>query len=139
MKRGKKTWTEKLDQHMEAKIVRIDKKFAGIPAGSDLFVPTPRIVEAYVRQIPKGVSVSPQTLRKDLATAHKAGETCPVTAGIFLRIIAEAAFEQLQQGKKLKDIAPFWRVIDEHSTTAKKLSFGTGFLIEQRRKEKLAA
>jgi hypothetical protein len=139
MKRGKKTWTEKLDPQIEAKVVTTDKNFAGVPAGSQLFVPTPRIVESYIRKIPRGVSVSPQTLRKDLASEYKAEATCPVTTGIFLRIIAEAAFEQLQAGKKIKDIAPFWRVVDEASPTAKKLSFGTDFLIEQRRKEKLAA
>ena len=102
-------------------------------------MPTPRIVEAYIRKIPKGVSVSPQTLRKDLANEYKAEATCPVTTGIFLRIVAEAAYEQHLAGKPLKDLAPFWRVIDEQSPTAKKLSFGTAFLSEQRAKEKLAA
>ncbi len=135
----KKSWTQKLDPKTEAKIVQLDKDFAGIPAGSDLFVPTPRIVEAYIRKIPKGVSVTPQTLRKDLASEHKAEATCPVTTGIFLRIVAEAAYEQYQAGSRLKDLAPFWRVIDTQSPTAKKLSFGTEFLLDQRAKEKLAA
>ena len=135
----KRTWTQKLDPKTEAKIVQLDKEFAGCPAGGDLFVPTPRIVEAYIRKIPKGVSVSPQTLRKDLANEYKAEATCPVTTGIFLRIVAEAAYEQHLAGKPLKDLAPFWRVIDEQSPTAKKLSFGTAFLSEQRAKEKLAA
>jgi hypothetical protein len=135
----KKTWTQKLDPKMEAKVVKTDKNFAGIPAGSDLFVPTPRIVEAYIRKIPKGVSVTPQTLRKDLASEYKAEGTCPVTTGIFLRIIAEAAYEQYQAGKPLKDLAPFWRVIDLQSPTAKKLTFGIDFLKTQREKEKLAA
>ena len=139
MKRGKKTWTEKLDPKFEAKIVQLDRDFAGIPAGGDMFVPTPRIVEAYIRKIPKGVSVTPPTLRKDLASEYKAEGTCPITVGIFLRIIAEAAYEQYQAGKAHKDIAPFWRVIDMKSPTAKKLSFGTEFLAQQRAKEKLAA
>ena len=135
----KKTWTQKLDPKTEAKLVQLDKDFGGVPAGNDLFVPTPRIVEAYIRKIPKGVSVTPQTLRKDLANEYKADGTCPVTTGIFLRIVAEAAYEQYQAGKPLKDLAPFWRVIDLQSPTAKKLSFGTEFLIAQRAKEKLTA
>ncbi len=135
----KKTWTQKLDQKTPAKIVQLDKDFAGVSTGGDLFVPTPRIVEAYIRKIPKGVSVSVQTLRKDLANEYKAEGTCPLTTGIFLRIIAEAAYEQYQAGKPLKDLAPFWRVIDSQSPTAKKLSFGSEFLLEQRAKEKLAA
>ncbi|NOT60643.1 MAG: hypothetical protein HOP19_10525 [Acidobacteria bacterium] len=139
MKRGKKTWTQKLDQKTPAKIVELDREYAGVPAGGGLFVPTPRLVEAYVRKIPKGVSVTPQTLRKDLATEHKADGTCPLTTGIFLRIVAEAAYEQYLAGTPLKDLAPFWRVIDLQSPTAKKLTFGTDFLKTQREKEKLAA
>ncbi len=134
----KKTWTQKLDPKTEAKVAQLDKPFAGLPAGSDIFVPTPRIVEAYVGKIPKGMSVTPQALRKDLASEYKADATCPVTTGIFLRIIAEAAYEQYQAGKSIKNIAPFWRVIDMQSPTAKKLSFGTEFLAQQRAKEKLA-
>jgi hypothetical protein len=135
----KKTWTQKLHPKTEAKVVQLDREYAGVPAGGDLFVPTPRIVEAYIRKIPKGVSVTPQTLRKDLASEYKAAGTCPLTTGIFLRIIAEAAYEQYQAGKPLKDLAPFWRVIDLQSPTAKKLTFGTDFLKTQREKEKLAA
>ena len=138
-KTQKKSWTQKLDPKTEAKVVQLDREYAGVPAGGDLLVPTPRIVEAYVRKIPKGVSVTPQTLRKDLASEYKAAGTCPLTTGIFLRIIAEAAYEQYQEGKSLKEIAPFWRVIDMKSPTAKKLSFGTEFLAQQRAKEELAA
>jgi hypothetical protein len=133
----KKSWTQKLDQKTPARIVQLNREYAGVPAGGDLFVPTPLIVEAYIRKIPKGVSVTPQTLRKDLASEYKAEGTCPLTTGIFLRIVAEASFEQYQEGKPIKDITPFWRVIDANSPTAKKLTFGTEFLIAQRTKEKL--
>lgn len=139
MKHGKKTWTEKLDPKIEAEVVKTEKDFAGVPAGTRLLVPTPYIVESYIRKIPKGVSVTPQTLRKDLAAEYKAEATCPLTTGIFLRIVAEAAYEQYLAGKPLKDLAPFWRVIDLQSPTAKKLTFGTDFLKTQREKEKLAA
>ncbi|MDI6917975.1 MAG: MGMT family protein, partial [Thermoplasmatales archaeon] len=35
--------------------------------------------------------------------------TCPITTGIFIRIAAEAAEEDLRSGKK--KITPYWRVI----------------------------
>jgi len=103
-----------------------------------LLVAAPRIVEQYINQIPKGTSVSPQTLCKDLASEYKA-DACPISTGIFLRIVAEAAYEQHRAGKSLKEIAPFWRVIDEKSPTAKKLACGQEFIKAQRVKEGLAA
>ncbi len=52
-------------------------------------------------------------------------------------IQSEAANEQLEQGVALKNITPFWRMIEPNSPLAKKLSFGQGFLKEQRKKEKI--
>lgn len=127
----KKTWTDKLNEAKEPKTKHIDMDFADIPAGSTMFIATPQLIDAYVREIGAGKRVNIKTLRKDLALEHKADYTCPVTTGIFLRIVAEANYEQLQQGKSVKDITPFWRVIEPDSPLAKKLSFGQDFLKKQ--------
>ena len=66
---------------------------------------------------------------------HNADYTCPVTTGIFLRIVAEANYEKWQQGKALEEITPFWRVIEPNSALAKKLTFGQDFLLKQIDKE----
>lgn len=100
------------------------KDFADIPAGSKMLIATPAIIDQYVRQIPKGKSGSLQTMRKDLAAEFQAEYTCPVTTGIFLRIAAEAALADLEQGKSVSRITPFWRVIDERAPIAKKISCG---------------
>lgn len=100
-----------------------------------MLIPTPKLIDEYIRQIPEGKIVEPTTLRHDLAIEHGAEVTCPLTTGIFLRIVAEAAYEEYQNGKPVRKITPFWRVIDEKSTTAKKLTFGTMFIKEQREKE----
>lgn len=133
----RKSWQEKLHIERQPQIERSDKDFAGIKAGQMMLIPTPMLVDAYIRQIPKGKQVDIATLRKDLAAEYHAEVTCPLTTGIFVRISAEAAYEEYEQGKPLNKITPFWRVIDEHSPSAKKLSFGTGFLKEQRLKEGL--
>ena len=101
-----------------------------------MLIPTPRLVEAYIRQIPQGKFVDTSTIRNDLATEHGAEVTCPLTTGIFLRIVAEAAYEEFQGGKPIDEITPFWRVISETSPTAKKLTCGADFLKEQRAKER---
>ena len=133
----RKTWIEKRDLSKEAKVEVLDKDFADMKIGEKMLVATPQIVDAYVRHIPKGKEGSLLQMRKDLAAEYHADKTCPVTSGIFLRIVAEAAYEELQQGKPASKITPFWRIITEKSPAAKKLSFDTDFLTEQRKKEGL--
>lgn len=131
----RKTWTDKLHETKQAKVKRIETDFADIPAGSSMFIATPQIIDGYVKQLKKGAQVNIKTLRKDLALQHGADYTCPVTTGIFLRIVAEAAYENLQQGTPVSKLTPFWRVIEPDSPLAKKLSFGQDFLKKQIRAE----
>jgi ABC-type uncharacterized transport system ATPase subunit len=133
----KKTWLDKLNETKEPKIKRIDIDFADIPAGSNMLIATPKIIDKYIQEIGVGKRIDTKTLRKDLAIAHNADYTCPVTAGIFLRIVAEANYEKLQQGKHVKEITPFWRVIEPKSVLAKKLTFGQDFLLQQIEKERI--
>ena len=102
-----------------------------------MLVATPLIVDAYVRKIPKGHSTSFLTMQEDLAREHKADKTCPVSTGIFLRISAEAAYENFLLSASDENITPFWRVIDETMKVAKKLTCGIEFLCEHRQKEGL--
>ena len=127
----KKSWLDKLNEHKEPKIKRIDIDFADIPSGSNMFIATPKIIDQYIQEIGFGKRVDVKTLRKDLAIEHNADYTCPVTTGIFLRIVAEANYEKLHQGKQLDEITPFWRVIEPNSALAKKLTFGQEFLLQQ--------
>ena len=131
----KKSWLDKLNENKEPKIKRIDIDFADIPAGSNMFIATPKLIDQYINEIGVGKRIDLKTMRKDLAIEHNADYTCPVTTGIFLRIVAEANYEKLQQGKHLEEITPFWRVIEPNSALAKKLTFGQDFLLEQIEKE----
>jgi hypothetical protein len=133
----KKTWTEKLQVKKEPQVKKIDKDFWGYTRGDGMYISTPQIIEDYIKQIAKGKSVDTISMRNDLAVENNAVFTCPLTTGIFLRIVAEAANEQLEQGVALKNITPFWRMIEPNSPLAKKLSFGQDFLKEQRKKEKI--
>jgi hypothetical protein len=135
----RKTWIEKRDINKGPVVKKLDKDFADMHTGDKMLIATPGIVDEYIRQIPAGHQSSLGQMRKDLAAEYGADVTCPVTSGIFLRIVAEAAWEEFQQGKPIKQITPFWRMIDEQSASAKKLSFGTDFLIARRKKEKLSS
>lgn len=131
----KKTWLDKLIEKKESQTKRIEMKFADMPAGSNMFIATPQIINQYIQEIGFGKHIDTKTLRKDLALEHNADYTCPVTTGIFLRIVAEANYEKLQQGQSIDEITPFWRVIAPNSPLAKKLTFGQEFLMQQIEKE----
>jgi hypothetical protein len=135
-----KTWTDKVnDLTKEFQVKKLDKDFADMHAGGKMLIATPKIIDEYVRHIPKGKSGSLATMRKDLANEYGADYTCPVTSGIFLRIVAEAAHEQIEKGTPIAKVAPFWRVVDEKSALNKKLSFGSQFVVNQRKKEGIAS
>jgi hypothetical protein len=127
----KKTWLEKFNERKEPQIKRLEKAFADMSADSMMLIATPRLIDEYIREIGFGRQIDTKTLRADLAAEHHADYTCPVTTGIFLRIVAEANYEKWQQGQPIEDISPFWRVIDPNSELAKKLSFGQDFIIQQ--------
>jgi hypothetical protein len=131
----KKSWLDKLNENKEPKIKRIEIDFADIPSGSMMFIATPKLIDEYIQEIGVGKRINIKTLRKDLAIAHNADYTCPVTTGIFLRVVAEANYEKLQQGKHVEEITPFWRMIEPNSALAKKLTFGQDFLLQQIEKE----
>jgi hypothetical protein len=135
---NKKTWTDKVDDPLKVhKVEKLGKRFSDMNVGDKMFIATPKIIAGYIESIPKGRSIPLITLRKDLATEFGADNTCPLTTGIFLRIAAEAALEQLHDGKNISRITPFWRVVDEKMPVAKKLSCGVGFIKAQRKKEGL--
>jgi hypothetical protein len=133
---GKKSWQEKFNVDFGPSIVKAEKGFAGIKTGQMMLIPTPALVDAYIRQVPKGNTINIQQLRKDLAAEYHAEVTCPLTTGIFLRIVSELALEQLSNGRSVHEITPFWRVIDPRSASAKKLSCGPGFIEIKRKNEK---
>ena len=83
----KKSWLDKLNEKKEPKIKRIDFDFADIPSGSNMFIATPKLIDQYIQEIGIGKRIDIKTLRKDLALAHNADYTCPVTTGIFLELL----------------------------------------------------
>jgi hypothetical protein len=74
-------------------------------------------------------------MREDLARLYQAEKTCPVSTGIFLRISAEASYEEFQQVRSDEKITPFWRAIDQNMKVAKKLTCGISFISERRLRE----
>lgn len=131
-----KSWTDKLDAGQP--VVKPSPRTVGdVIEGQTMLVPTARQVDDFIRSIPKGVKVDVRALRTALAIENGAEVSCPVYMGYHLRTVAEAANEALQRGVPLKDITPFWRVLDANTPTTKRLSCGAEFVAEHRRREGL--
>ncbi len=130
-----KSWGEKLLAGQPAHVSPMAKAMWGLNKGDKLFIATPVMVRDYMKKIRKGSSRTIGQMREDFAKAHKADATCPMTASIFARIASEAALEEMEDGKPIDKITPFWRLIDAKSPIAKKLSCGTALVAKMRQKE----
>lgn len=119
-------------------VKQLDFDFAGLKRGTTMLVSSPGEIVAYLRAIPPGQTRSVADMRAELARAHDADTTCPASTPIFLRVVAEAAWEELEAGGDPERITPFWRVIEPESRLAQKLSCGAEFVAAMRAREQVA-
>ncbi|MDP2662485.1 MAG: MGMT family protein [Dehalococcoidia bacterium] len=103
------TWREKLEKKQEPKIVDVPLDWQQRYGTGKMLVPTPLLIDDLMRKVPEGRLITVDQIRERLARDFNVGSTCPLTTGIFLRIAAETAEEDLQLGKK--EVTPYWRVI----------------------------
>jgi len=131
----KKSWREKLAASTGFVVKPAPIDIAGMKTGDIMLVPAAGMIDDFIRGLPPGTSIDVRALRRELAQRHGAKVTCPITTGFHLRTVAEAAYEAYRAGAKLASITPFWRVLDEHAPTVRRLACGIGFVTRQRRRE----
>lgn len=96
------------------------------PKGRGLMlIPVPLDLDVLIRRVPSGRLVTVDALRDRLAREHGADFTCPLVTGIFLRIVAEAAEEEVAQGKDRAQVTPWWRVVKRDGALNPKFPGGT--------------
>lgn len=126
-------WREKIDRITEFKVtdvpLRMQKRFGK----GKMLIPRPSDMEGLIRKIRKGKLITKSDLRNRLSAEFSADVTCPITSGIFLRIIAEAAEEESGNGKKV--ITPYWRVINNDGSLNEKFPGGEKHQAEYLRNE----
>jgi len=98
-----------------------------------MLVPSPREVEACIRNVRKGSVTTVSEIREFLARRHGVDVTCPLTTGIFVRIAAEAAEEDARSGKTR--ITPYWRVVKDDGSLNPKFPGGVERQAERLRAE----
>jgi alkylated DNA nucleotide flippase Atl1 len=82
---------------------------AAFPAGR-MLISSPLELASVIERIPKGRVLRQADLRASVAKSHRADYACPVTTGLFVRILADATEEERGHGGT---IMPYWRVVGD--------------------------
>lgn len=133
--KSRKSWREKLEKPPKGlpKVVSGPPEWVKTFGGRKVLVPTPLLVDEQVRKIPRGKLATVNQIRECLAKNFKTESTCPLTTGIFLRIISEVSEEDRRSGKKR--VSPYWRVIKADGSLNPKFPGGIKAQAAQLRKE----
>lgn len=131
----KKTWQQKIDGAKPPEVFITERAKLGVAEGAKMLISTPAEVREELMRVPPGTAISKAELGQLLAARHGADVTCPLTTGIFVRIVAEAALDELESGAALENVAPFWRVIGPKDKAAKRIRCGPEWIAEARDRE----
>ena len=104
----KKTWREKINEIKE-KIYVITPEWEERYGKGKILIPSALDIEKVILKTRRGQLITNDIIRSVLAKEKKVRLTDPITVGIFLRIIAEAAEEERKTKKK--KVTPYWRVL----------------------------
>jgi hypothetical protein len=125
MPKARKTWRQKLEEKHPAhgKIVEVPPKMQRGFGTGKMLISRPLDVDALIRKIQKGKLTTVSQVMEKLAKDAHADCACPMTTGIFLRIVAEVAEEDLKSGKG--KVTPYWRVLKSGGSLNIKFPGGT--------------
>ena len=124
MPRKPTDWRKRFAAAKPPHVVMLHTDFAGVKAGASMLISSPADIATYLARIPRGETRTIARLRNELARKAGAEAMCPVTTAIFLRVVAETSLRDLDEGKRLDQVVPFWRVVTPDSKVAQKLSCG---------------
>lgn len=134
--RSRIPWQEKMKKPKEPRIVQIKPgwhRWQQQYGNGTMLIATPRLVEGLMRKATKGKLLTIGQIRERLAKDYGATTTCPLTTGIFTRIVAEAANEELEAGKAR--VTPFWRLIRDDGSLMEKFPGGSAAQATMLRRE----
>ncbi len=110
MKKNQFGFRKKLhDKKDFPKIKTIPKKLSKSWGKGKFVLPSPLEVNTLMKKVPKGKLTTVNEIRRKLAKKHKTTTACPIVTGIFAWIAANAAEEDIKDGRK--KVTPYWRTI----------------------------
>jgi len=90
------------------RVVDIPPKMVAQHGEGRLLISSPLDIQALVNSVPVGELVTVSMLMAKLAQDAGTDKTCPMTTGIFLRVVSEVAELDRAEGSA---VAPYWRVL----------------------------
>jgi hypothetical protein len=118
---AKKTFNEKLNFSGDLpKVTKITKpRFVERYKADTMLIAAPLEYDGLMTEVPKGKLTTIDRMMTRLAKKHKAGCACPMTAGIFVNVAANASEERIG-----KDETPWWRTLKKDGLLNEKFPGG---------------
>ncbi|MDX2134702.1 MAG: hypothetical protein SFV52_07945 [Saprospiraceae bacterium] len=132
MKKSATPWLDKLHKAQPPVVKEGPENWNDRYGGARMLIANAALVDTKVRTLSRGRLWTMSELREALAVDFGADYTCPLTTGIFLRIIAEAAEEARAMGRPSE--TPWWRVVGDGGLLNPKLP-GGGYLQAEKLQE----
>ena len=104
----------------------------GVMVEQTMLMPSAEAIARQIQAVPAGETRSLAELRQQLAEAHGAEATCPVTTQRMIKIVAAKSVADHQSGRQA---VPFWRVVDPDKPNSRQLPGGSEFILARRRDE----
>lgn len=104
---NKKDFNKMLNNNKDMPKIKVinDEKTIKKYGGTRMFLAPPLYYDKLMRKVPKGKLITAGQIREYLAKENNADFTCPLTAGIFIDIVAWASYQRKE------DITPYWRTL----------------------------
>lgn len=117
---AKTTWNQKLNDSKNMPLVQEVKPEAALKfGGTRMLLAPPLAYDKIMKQVPQGKLLTIDRMRAHLAAKHNADFTCPLTAGIFVNITANASAERNGENE-----TPYWRTIKKDGELCEKYPGG---------------
>jgi len=117
---SKKSWNEKLNDSKNMPLVEeVTPECAVRFGGSKMLLAPPLAYDEIMKAIPEGRLITTDRIRSHLAKKYGADFTCPLTAGIFVNIAANASDERGGANN-----TPYWRTLKKDGELCEKYPNG---------------
>lgn len=118
----KTSWKVKMNKPIDVEVKPGPEIWNQTYHGSMMVIPTPRLIEGILFEIPTGKILTNSQLKEIIADRTHADYACPLTTGIFLRICSEYAEELRHEG--IQNIPPYWRIVKDDGSLNEKFPGG---------------
>ena len=128
---ARKSFNEKLQDSKDMpKIIEVtDEKSVERYGGTQMLIAPPLEYDEIMSKVPEGKVITITEIRDFLANKHGSDFTCPMTAGIFISLSAQASCERDH------DRIPFWRTLKSNGELNPKYPGGVEYQMKKLEEE----